>query len=141
MAAPTISGIRAAIATNLNTITGLRAFGFEKDAVPVPGATVGLTSIEYDKDFGGGFNAEIKVRVLVSKATDKNAQEKLDGYLAASGALSVKAAIESDRTLGGAAGSRGTLAVTGIDAYGVYQYGEVDYLGAEFTVTVYAFGT
>jgi hypothetical protein len=73
------------------------------------------------------------VRILVGKATDRSAQERLEQYLDGSGALSVKAAIEGDPSLGGAANVTRVLSAQGL---GVYDMGGVSYLGCDFTVEV-----
>ena len=56
-------------------------------------------------------------------------------FSSGTGAQSIKAAIESDRTLGGAADS---VRVTSAGNIGIYGYGEADYLGIEFAVEVIA---
>lgn len=134
-----VVSIRDGLATNLATITGLRVSSFAADKVSVPAAVVGEVRIEFDKTFGRGLDEfEVKVRVYASRADDRAGQDKLDGYLAGSGSGSVKAALESDRTLGGVAQ---TLRVTDVDGYGVYEVAGMQYVGAEFTVTVWAAGS
>ena len=75
------------------------------------------------------------VTVVVSRADGRNAQNLLDVYCAPTGTTSIKTAIESDRTLGGKAND---LRVTGLSNYGNLTIGEINYLAAEFAVTVYA---
>lgn len=72
--------------------------------------------------------AEVDVLVIVSRMNERGAQDKLDTYLAGSGAGSVKAALEADRTLGGAVAALRvtraapiTLEVAGV-TYFAYQY-------------------
>lgn len=133
-----IVDIRDGLAANLATITGLRALSYMPDRVSVPSAIVGEVGIVFDGAFARGLDTiTISIRVYVSKASDRAGQDKLDGYLAGSGATSLKAAIQSDLTLGGACQ---TLQVSAVSGYGVYEVGGTDYLGAEFTVTVYARG-
>ena len=133
-----VATLRAGLRTRLATVSGLRApVGFDK--VETPSAQVGEVEIEYDKTMGRGVDElTFKIRVYASKADDRSGQDKLDGYLKGSGATSVKAAIEGDRTLGGAAQ---TLRVTGVSGYGVYEVAGTQYVGAEFTVTVWATGS
>ena len=71
----------------------------------------------------------------MSRVDAQDSQETLDGYLASSGASSVKAKVESDVTLGGVAQS---TRVVEADNYGVYTINNIDYLGVEFTVEVIA---
>jgi hypothetical protein len=61
-----------------------------------------LNRIEYHKAFGGGdVVMDWTVNVIVGRYVDRNAFETLDGFLSYSGATSVRAAIEADKTLGG----------------------------------------
>jgi hypothetical protein len=133
-----VAAIRTGLRTRLATISGLRTpLGFDK--VETPAAQVGEVEIEYDKTMGRGLDElTFKIRVYASRADDRSGQDKLDGYLKGSGSTSVKAAIEGDRTLGGTAQ---TLRVTGVSGYGVYEVAGMAYVGAEFTVTVWATGS
>ena len=140
-----VSAVRAALATQLATITGLRSTAFMPDKVSVPQAVVGDVDITFDKTMGRGHDQlDIKIRVYASRASDRAGQLTLDGYLKGSGATSIKAALEAGRgapgspALGGAAED---LIVTGVSGYGVYTVADVQYLGAEFAVTVYTRGT
>jgi hypothetical protein len=62
------------------------------------------------------------------------AQSRLDGYIS-TGASSVKKAIESNKTLSGAAFD---VRVTRMTNIGTVSLGEVSYLAADFAVTVFA---
>lgn len=59
------------------------------------------------------------------------AYDAVDAYLAPTGALSVKAAVEADVTLGGTAH---TSRVTGFSDYGTMVISGIEYLGARMTV-------
>jgi hypothetical protein len=78
---------------------------------------------------------DFTITIVVYRQSERVAQEELDKYTAFSGAQSVRAAIEADRTLGGVAddlivGSASNF--TNIDAnYTLY-------LTMDFKVTVYA---
>lgn len=132
-----ISSLRDALKTRLATITGLRAFDVIPDNFAPPAAIVAPPMrIQYGSSLGNAWStATFTVRILVAKANDRNAQDKLDAYLDASGASSVIAAIEADRTLGGAANIARVLTCQGV---GVYDYAGVPLLGAEFTIEVIA---
>lgn len=134
-----ISAIRDGIQVRLATIAGLRAFDLVKDQIPVPCAMVSFPErIEYDTTYGAGrVTLTIPVRVYASRASERAGQDRLDGYLASSGASSVKAAIESDRTLGGACES---VQVPIMREYGTYTFNAVEYLGFEVEVEVVALG-
>lgn len=128
----TVSGIRAGIAANLSSIGGLRVSATMLDAPRPPVAMVYPESIEFDLNANRGADTfTFIVFVLVGRADDRTAQNRLDGFV--SGASSVKTAIESDRTLGGAAD---TCRVTGMNNYSQVNVGETIYLGVEFQVEV-----
>lgn len=132
-----IASIRAGLKTRLATITGLRCYETIPDQFSPPAAIVGMpTSINFDFTFARATDRiTYPVRLLVAKATDRSAQERLEQYLDGSGALSVKAAIEGDPSLGGAANVTRVLSAQGL---GVYDMGGVSYLGCDFTVEVIA---
>ena len=73
--------------------------------------------------------------LYVSRVDAQDSQETLDGYLASTGSSSVKAQIESDVTLGGAANSCRVIEAKEV---GVYTVNSIDYLGVEFIVEVIA---
>jgi hypothetical protein len=76
------------------------------------------------------------VRGFVSGATDKGAQIRRDEWLASSGSSSVKAAVETDETLGGACFD---LRVVSAQPR-VYTVDNSQYVGAEWRVQVWATG-
>lgn len=135
---PSLYEIRAAIKSRLETIPGLRTHGSVPDALHPPCAYVGLLeSVEFDVVMGRGADRWlIPVRVLVAKATDRAAQAKLDGYLAGSGASSLKAAIEANG--GNLGGTAHTCRVVSIRDYGVTEHAGTPYLGAEMLVEIIA---
>lgn len=131
-----LSEIRTALAANLATITGLRTAAVVPDDPMPPVAVVIPSRVSWDTAMGRGLDTyEFTVLVIVGRVNERTAQNKLDGYCQASGALSVKTAIERDKTLGGAAQS---LRVTEMRNYNAIQIAENTYLSAEFAVTVYA---
>lgn len=132
----TLSDIRSGIATNLGTISGLRTAAFVPDEPKPPIAVVFPENISFDTAFGRGLDTySFTVQVIVSKVSDRNAQSNLDAYCNPSGASSVKAAIESDKTLGGLVQD---LRVTEARDYRAATINENTYLTVTFAVTVYA---
>lgn len=128
----TVSGIRQGIATNLATISNLRVSPTMLDSPRPPIAMVYPSTIDFDLNANRGADTyTFIVYVLVGRADDRTAQNRLDGFV--SGPSSVKAAIESDRTLGGAAD---TCRVTGMSNYQQVSIGETVFLGVEFEVEV-----
>jgi hypothetical protein len=98
----TVSQVATGLATNLATIAGLRTSAFQPEQLNPPFAFPTLNRIEYHKAFGGGdVVMDFTVSVIVGRYVDRNAFATLDDFLSFSGAKSVRAAIESDKTLGG----------------------------------------
>ena len=132
----TLSALRTALAANLATISGLRTAATMPDQPNPPIAIVMPTSVSYDTAMGRGLDTyEFTVLVIVGRVDERTAQNLLDGYCNPSGATSIKAAIESNRTLGGQAND---LRVTEMRNYSSLPVGEITYLAAEFVVTVFA---
>lgn len=109
MAAPTIQQIREGIATNLASIDDVQASAYQLGNATPPMFEVqlgwkhdGLRSIDYDKTFRRGLDAlNFTVRAMVGLVSDIGAQQRLDRFISPSGSESVKAAVETDQTLGG----------------------------------------
>jgi hypothetical protein len=132
----TLTSIKAGLATNLATITGMRTSTQIPEQPQPPVAIITVNSINYDTTFGRGLDEYLlTVTVIVSRADGRNAQNLLDQYCASSGTLSVKSAIELDRSLGGSAND---CRVTGLSTYGNLTIGETNYLAGEWSVTVFA---
>jgi hypothetical protein len=130
----TIQAIRTGLATNLGTISGLRTSVDVPEQINVPIAIIQLDNISYDQAYGGGLTQyNFTVTLFVSRASDRTAQRKLDGY--AFTTSGVKSAIESDKTLGGNAFDVRVVEMSNI---GTVSLGEVSYLSADFTVNVFA---
>ena len=132
----TVGALRAGLATNLATITGLRASAIQPDNPTPPQAIIFPTSITFDRTFKRGLDEYAFTITLIAGRQDaRNGQAVMDGYCAPTGTGSIKTAIESDKTLGGACQ---TLRVTELSAYGSTSIGDTIYLTADFTVIVYA---
>jgi hypothetical protein len=132
----TIGGLRTGLATNLAKISLLRTAATVPDDPKPPVAVVMPPSISFDTAMGRGLDTyEFVVLLIVGRVSDRAAQNTIDGYCNPTGATSVKAAIESDRTLGGAACD---LRVTDMRGVSSISIADTTYLTAEFLVTVYA---
>lgn len=130
-----VQAIADGLAARLATITGMRTSSHAADSISTPHAAVSVEAITFDRAMGRGLDElTFTVRVYTSRASDRAGQKTLHGYL---GGASVKAAINGDRTLGGAAAD---THVSGVSNVGVYDVAGTDYFGADFTVTVYATG-
>lgn len=134
-----LSSIREGLATRLGTIAGLNPYARPGGTILVPAAVVVPGTIEFDETAGRGSDLlTFQVTLLVAESTVGLAQELLDPYLAGSGASSIKAAVEGDETLAGAADWTRVLRVS---AYGDIEYSGKVYLGARFDVEVNADGS
>ena len=77
-----ISDIRAGIATNLATITGLRTAAEIPDNPNPPVAIVSLDSVNYDRAYAKGMvDYSFTVTVIVGRSAERIAQRTLDTYL------------------------------------------------------------
>lgn len=130
-----LSKIRDALKANLATIEGLRVSDIIPDSINPPMAIVGGPElIEYDTTMARGADRLlIPVRVYAARTNERTGQDKLDSYITKSGSTSIKAAIESDTSLGGQAH---TVRVQQMRGYGSYTVGGADYIGAEWLVEV-----
>jgi hypothetical protein len=132
----TPSQIKDALKTALQTIPGLRAYDYQPDGVNPPFAFSTLDEITYHGAMGAGnIVNRFTVTVVVQRVSERTAQDKLDGYVAYSGAQSVRAALEADRTLGGVVQDlivTGATNITNIDA------NDTLYLTVDFQLLVYA---
>jgi hypothetical protein len=97
------TAVRAGLATALDTIAGLRVFDHVPDSLAPPAAVIEPVEVVFDEAMVRGLDKyRAFVLVIVGRMSERSASDRLDAYLAGSGASSVKAAIEADKTLGGA---------------------------------------
>jgi hypothetical protein len=130
-----ISNLREGLANNLKTIPGLRVVDTLPDLVNPPMAMISLDSIAYNKQNQKSMaEYTFKINVVVGRVSERIAQQNLDLLVAPEGD-SVKAAVESDRTLGGYAYD---VFIPALVAMGSVQINAIDYLSAEFSVQVFA---
>lgn len=136
---PSLEDIRTGLATNLAGVTGLAESPYLLSNPTPPACEIQPGPIEYDQAFRRGLDRwTLTVRVFVGPSSDIGAQKRLDTMLAPAGTDSIKAALESDRTLGGMVDD---LQVTRCEGYRVFvREGAPSVLGAEWTVVVLAEG-
>lgn len=134
--AGTLSRLRAGLRDRLATVDGLRVAEQIPEQVNPPVAVITRQTVDYHQAMGGG-NTEwsMQVQLIAGRMADQQSQRLIDEWLSWSGNKSVRAAIEADRTLGGAAH---TCKVTSADALTTVQIGDAEYLGVTLNVTVYA---
>jgi hypothetical protein len=128
------SEVRNGLKANLEAIQGMRVYELIPSTPVAPAAIVGQLDFTFDLNNARGLDqANLDVVVLVQRFTERSGQNDLDKYLAGSGDYSIKAAIESDLTLGGACN---TLRVTSAEA-GTYVAGEIEFLSYRYRLTVW----
>lgn len=131
-----ISDIRTGLANRLAIITGLRTSSTVPDNPSPPIAIVQPDGISYDDTFQRGMHTyTFTIMVIVGRADERTAQNRLDAYVSGTGSSSIKLAIEGDKTLGGKVFD---TRVTELRNYGQINISEVIYLVAEFAVLCYA---
>jgi len=131
-----IRAMREAIATNLSTVDGLRTAAIIPEDPKPPVAVVIFDRVEYDSAFGRGLDMYLfKVVLVLGRVNTRGTEEALDGYLSGSGSTSLKAAIESDRSLGGEIQD---LRVTSGENVRELVVADITYVAADFLITVYA---
>lgn len=133
-----LTSIRDGLKTRLETISGLTASEYVPDYIVPPIALVApLNSLNYDSTMARGADTyEIPVILYISRIDAQTSQDEVDSYLASSGSNSVKAAIEGDTTLGGAAMS---VRVISASDYGEYEVTQgTSFLGVTFNIEVIA---
>lgn len=128
-----ITAVREGVGTALATIVGLRVADHVAGQVNPPQALVGLPRVEFDNTAARGSDVVyLDVRVFVAGSYNRTASDALSGFLAGSGAQSIKAAVEADPTL---SGSCDTVRVLSAEA-GWADHGNAAYLIADFELEV-----
>jgi len=132
----TIKDMRAGIAKNLrDNIPGLRVSETIPDQPNPPMAVISLETVNYDQTFQRGMTEYLfTVSVLAGRVSERTAQARLDSYIDP-GSATIKTAIESDKSLGGKVFD---VRVSEMSNIGAVNLGETIYLGADFSVQVYA---
>jgi hypothetical protein len=131
-----MSDIRTGLANRLATVAGLRYTSTVPDNPNPPVGIVLPEGVKYDDTFQRGMNTyTLTVMIIVGRADERSAQNKLDTFVSSTGNNSIKLAIEADKTLGGKVFD---TRVTELRNYGQITISDVVYLVAEFAVTCYA---
>lgn len=133
----TLRQIREGLAANLASIPNLQQSAYMLSNPTPPSAEVVPGEVVYDQAFVRGHDVwMMKVRVMAGAVTDRGCQARLDRFLAPSGPDSVKAALESDPTLGGTVDDLHVQRSSGYQLMGRDGGGPV--LSAEWDVEVLA---
>jgi len=137
-----IAAVRAALGRAPATVPAvlgkqITCTAYTPNSVTVPCFFPAEVEVKYHdarNTFNGQPVIEAMCRLLTAEqANDVGGQQLLDAYLSHPSSTSVKAAIESDQTLGGAAK---LVFVHDIDGYRLYTVGLNAYYGATFRVLV-----
>lgn len=120
------------VATQLDTITGLRVFAHPPGTVVPPAAVVSYPeTYTFDETYGRGMDRlTLPVVVVVGKPTERSTRDRLAAYCDGSGSSSVKAVLES-----GAYSAFHMLRVVDIE-FDAVTIGGTDYMAALFTVDI-----
>ena len=132
----TFSSIRDGLKTRLATISGVTVYDTVPDFLDPPAIIIApFNTLNFDTTMARGADTyEIPVILYIQRVNAASAQDSLDAFLASSGGSSVKAAIEGDLTLGGAALSARVVSATD---YGEYEVSQgTSYLGVTFNIEV-----
>ena len=128
------SNVRDGLKTRLQTITGLRVYDLIPDTVSPPAAIVGQLDFTFDINNARGLDqANCDILVIVQRLSERVAQDKLDAFLSGSGAGSIKAAIEGDRTLGGTVNTLRVISAEG----GTYDSAGSLFLSYRYRLTIW----
>lgn len=130
-----MADIRAGIANNLSVVGGLRVYAYAPDSVSAPCvALIGADRIEYDQAMGRGLDfIAFRAVLLAARADARSAATELDGFLDKTGPSSIKEAVESDRTLGGAAQD---CYLRSLSDFSIIEWAGVQYLGCALDIEV-----
>jgi hypothetical protein len=141
--APTIEQIMDGVEARLATIATLRVSDVVPDAANVTGnasaAVVGVPPIpSYHTTMGRArISVEPTVTVFTSAQFDRIGQKRLAGFANPTGGLSVVAAVEADKTLGGIVDD---CIVVDFRPLGLEEYTAYGLYGGVFTLRVQATG-
>ena len=136
-----LTDILIAIEGRLATIPGLRlpGTGLIVDQVNPPAAQVGIPPVDSYRETmrRGKWLIQPTITVLVSASLDRTGQLALAEYANPTGARSILAAVEGDRTLGGVVDD---CIVQSFRPLGLEEVGLIGYYGGEWTLLVAASG-
>jgi hypothetical protein len=131
----TVSQVATGIKTALATISGLRAYSYQPEQLNPPIGFPVLNTVNYHGAMNGGLvTMDWTIQVVVGRWVDRVAHSTLDGYLSYSGASSIRAALEADKTLGGVVQNLILPSSSNISAL---EQDDAEFLQISSTLTVY----
>jgi len=134
----TLAQVRDGLEARLKTIVGLRVYDHVPDDVQFPAATIEPPTVpDYRQNLAANLlSATIQIDLFVSAAIDRKQMDLYD-YVEPTGARSILAAIEADRTLGLVAVDAFVLSA---EPLGLVTYADTQCYGAAVTVQVFLGG-
>lgn len=134
-----LRAIRLGLKSQLESVSGLRAYDVWPTTINPPVAIVRPLSGTFSETFGGFVLYQFEVTLLLQLGDQIVAQEQLDTYIATDGTTSISSAVEADPTLGGVAHS---TSVTGWRDVGTMRVGAdengsgPEFMGVRFNLEV-----
>lgn len=127
-----LADVADAVSARLDTIAGLRCYAYPASSVAPPAAIVSYPDAQvYDATYGRGMDRmTLPVVVVVGKASDRSARDRISEYTAGAGAKSVKQVLES-----GQYSAFDMVRVVRAD-FDVVQIAGTDYVAALFELDV-----
>jgi len=133
-----LDGIRDAIRTGLaNDVLAGRTYSVSPDSINPPTAVVVPAPgdfLFYDDTYDGTDNFAVVVKILNGTQDSTSSQSLLLGYMAKTGAASVRAAILASPTLGGICSY---MQIPSAQNYGDVEWAGQQFLGFELQVAVF----
>jgi hypothetical protein len=129
-----VDAVFVGLRDNASTIPELRCYEYVPDSIAPPCFFPVEVEIDFDKAYGRGMDEfTVRCHVLVAHGSDRSGQRLLKGYLAGSGPLSLKTALQTDRTLNGACDD---LRLRRIAGYRLYEHNGKQFYGAELDIHI-----
>lgn len=126
-----LNAVVAELATQLNTISGLRVHPDPPGTVAPPAAVITFPDITFDAAYGRGMDTlTLPVVLVVAKVSDRMSGKQIRAYVSGSGASSIKAVVEA-----GTYTAFDSVRVVSV-SFDVITIGGVDYLSATFTLEI-----
>ena len=128
-----LAAVADELAARLGTITGLRVSAFPPPTVVPPAAIVSYPErVDFDATYGRGLDRAERwpIVLVVGKASDRTARDRIYAYAEGSGAASVKAVLES-----GTYTTFESIRVASVE-FDVVTIAGIDYIAAMFAVDI-----
>ena len=131
-----IETIGTGIKTLLDTIVGLRCYAPNEvpDTLELPCVVILMGSGQYATTYDKGYDASFRIILMLAKQDTPSAYNRLINYVEPTGAQSIFAKLDGDRTLSARCDSSKLLNYSGA---GQQRWGNIIYLSCEFELAVW----